>query len=462
MIPGSTLGSGYEQARVSLRVPQLPAATSNAAKDAQAFDNWRWSTLQFLMGLDPKLLLVPRDDSSPLTRAQLKVVITPPPVPLAPASAGSLSTSSSSSTTATATSTTASATYDPHAAQRVAVRALGGDPTFEELLNCLPEQVQVQLQTKFSAILAEATQRNTEALLVIRRAGNAPHEKWAALCQRYAHLGAISAATLIHQLNRDRLTSKEKPEVWLDAYCHRFTLLQERKQAFSDQYKCINLIQKLETAKHLPFSDFGLKCYYSKDDAHKPTFIELAAMAREQMQAMAMTNEHKKAVNGLSGADVPTLFYANDRGGQSFGGACWNCGNAHRLAKCRVRCKRPECTNKPRHLGAECKVRGPGRRNKNGNNNNSRNNQGNNNQGNNNRNNRNKSRRGNKNAQANVADAEDNTTQPLDDAWSCLAVEEIEDDALGPAPSPTLGPTPNPTTRTFQITKKVHYTFFAT
>ena len=310
---------GYERAKVSLRVPQLPAATSNAAKDAQAFDNWRWSTLQFLMGLDPKLLLVPRDESSPLTRAELKVVVTPPALPPPPSAGGSLSSSSSSTTTTTTTTTTAATTYDPHAAQRVAVAALGGDPTYEELMNCLPARERVQLITKFSAILSEATQRNSEALLIIRRAGNEPHERWRALCQRYAHLGAISAATLINQLGNDRLTTKDKPEVWLDAYVYRFALLEERKQTFSDQYKCINLIQKLEGAKHLPFSDFGLKCYFSKDDAHKPNFVALVAMAREQMQAVAMMTETKRPAIASRATEEATMFYADGGGVPSQG-----------------------------------------------------------------------------------------------------------------------------------------------
>jgi len=294
MLPGGNGTIGYERAKVSLRVPQLPPPTSNAAKDAQAFDNWRWSALQFLMGLDPMLLIIPRDESSPLSRAELKIVITPPPILAARPAAPGLSTASSSLSTATATTTTAMATYDPYATQRAAVAALDVDPDWEDLLACLPEQTRVQLATKFRAIIAEATQRNPEALLTVRRAGNEPHVMWEALCQRYAHLGAISAATLINQLNNDRITTKDKPEVWLDAYTYRFKLLEERKQAFSDEYKCINLIQKLEGAKHLPFTDFGLKCYFSYDDASKPDFEALTAMAREQIQAVAMMQETKR------------------------------------------------------------------------------------------------------------------------------------------------------------------------
>ena len=280
--------TGHEPARVALKVPTLPRTTGNAVKDAQAVENWRFSILQFLIGYDPKLLIFLRDDNVPLTRAELKVAITPPPLPPPPLS-------SASSSTSTTTTTTATATVDHYAAMRVAVAALSANPTWEEMENAIPAAMRIQLTTRVQAILAEAMSNNAHAMLIIRRAGREPHLKWQAVHQRFAQLGAISAANLIHQHEHDRIKPNDNPEKWLDLYVYRYDMLLERKQDFSDQYKCINLIEKLEAASHLPFKDFGKTCYFSKEETKKPDFATLVGMAREQMQALSLLFEQKKA-----------------------------------------------------------------------------------------------------------------------------------------------------------------------
>ena len=219
---------------------------------------------------------------------------------------------------------------------------LGRDPSYEDMWDCLPADVQLHLTIRSRTILREAVQGNSNALLTIRGAGQTPWEMWDALCKRYAHTGAISAARLIEEHEADNLTRDVDPEQWLQAYKYRFELLEDRKHVFPDGYKCINLIRRLKRAKHLPFSNFGANTYFASGTGPKPTFAQLCVTAEEQMQAykfMPDDNVRKEA---------PQAMVAREE--RTFKGKCWNCGGNHRIGQCRKKCLRNVCANKPKRM----------------------------------------------------------------------------------------------------------------
>eukprot|EP00808_Paulinella_micropora_P015136 g20018.t1 len=160
---------------------------------------------------------------------------------------------------------------------RAALAALGVDPTYDELAASIPAAVKLQLGMRLQAIITESVQSNNDALLTVKRAGRLPYET-------------------------------------------AYALLSERKQEFSDASKCIDLIGKLEAAKHLPFGDFGRTCYWNRPDAAKPHFDALVEMACEQMQALAMLYGERRD------SSEPQGLVAQDR---PFRGKCFACNGPH-------------------------------------------------------------------------------------------------------------------------------------
>ena len=61
---------GYERTQVALSCPRLTGKAS-------AFEEWRWSFLQFVEGMDPKFLIFLADEHGPMPKADLKTYITP-------------------------------------------------------------------------------------------------------------------------------------------------------------------------------------------------------------------------------------------------------------------------------------------------------------------------------------------------------------------------------------------------
>eukprot|EP00808_Paulinella_micropora_P025903 g32076.t1 len=108
---------GHELARYSLRTPRLPLSTQKSVKDAQKFNNFRWSYLQLAEAADPKMLISLRDELSPITRAEMKILIHPGPAP-------------------------AVGIDDPNVQLRANVVALPNDPTWEQLQDCYNPQQQ--------------------------------------------------------------------------------------------------------------------------------------------------------------------------------------------------------------------------------------------------------------------------------------------------------------------------------
>lgn len=166
--------TGYERAQVTLKCPHLPN------KPNDKFDEWRWTFLQFVEGIDPRFLICLADENGPLTLDELRAFVTPTANELKQSREG----------------LGAGDPPTPLQEQKAALDALGADYEFNDLELCIPEKVRVQLQVRLRAFLADALQGHP-ALLTLRRAGNHPSEMWERLNEKYAHVGPISNHKLL-------------------------------------------------------------------------------------------------------------------------------------------------------------------------------------------------------------------------------------------------------------------------
>jgi len=244
---------GYERARVSLKCPRF-------STKPEAYDDYFWSLVTYVVAINPRLLIVFREDNAPVTRAELKALITPD--------------ASEVKEYKDAKAADAALPHHPLVLQAARVAALGGNPTYEELYNALDPVLAATLNVQARSILAESMQ-GTNALLTLRRAGNNPWEMWTAIKTKYARAGPLSMHRLLYDLFNDVIQHDTKLETWMERQADRYEKLAALNCPFPDEFKCVFVLKYIEESKHLNMTDVGKQFYWSQSDAAKPTYDQL-------------------------------------------------------------------------------------------------------------------------------------------------------------------------------------------
>jgi len=192
---------GYERARVSLKCPRFTAK-------ADAYDDYFWSMVTYVVAINPRLLIFFREENAPITRAELKALITPDPVEV------------KAHMDAKAGDAALPQCHHPVVLQAARVAQLSKDPTYEQLYDALDPVLRPTLATQARSILAESMQ-GTSALLTLQRAGNNPWEMWTAIKTKYARAGPLSMHRLLYEHFNDTIQPDTKLETWMERQAER-------------------------------------------------------------------------------------------------------------------------------------------------------------------------------------------------------------------------------------------------